>query len=84
MHIRDLRFFSYSRIDHIRNEYIRQELDIVSLNHLIQNYINCWKQNLERMDNTWFLNLNRMEEDCRQTSHKMAGVIRPEQEKSYP
>ena len=44
----------YTRLDHIRNEYIRRELDIVSLNDLIQNYRNCWKQNLQRIKNTRF------------------------------
>ena len=43
-----------TRLDHIRSEYIGREVDIVSLNELIQNYRNCWKQHLERMDNTRF------------------------------
>ena len=53
MCIRD-RVKGYKRLGHIRNEYIIREPDIVSINELIENNRNSWKQHLERMDNTRF------------------------------
>jgi hypothetical protein len=41
-----------TRLDQIRNEYIRNELDISTLSEKIIEYRNKWKAHLQRMERT--------------------------------
>lgn len=59
-----------TRLDHIQNEDIRNELQIYAIHDKIQQYRNNWKQHLYRMDQT---RLPRLVFQYRPTGHRDVG-----------